>query len=88
MTPRDMDATDREIIRRERDRIKAARRFPKNTCPASRHVQRMGEVLAKGQPYPMVEEEPYHVATSLLSVVASLYEARSEIERLKKEPRA
>ena len=29
-----------------------------------------------------------HVAISLLSVVASLYEARSEIERLKKEPRA
>lgn len=88
MTPRDMDATDRDIIRRERDRIKAARRFPENTCPASRHVQRMGEALAKGQSYPMVDEEPYHVAISLLSVVASLYEARTEIERLKKEPRA
>lgn len=63
--------------------IDKARKFPKNTCPSSRHVELIGETLAKGEPYPMLTEEPEHVAGSLLSVVARLYEARTELARLK-----
>jgi len=63
--------------------VDKARRFPSNTCAASRHVELIGECLAQGKPYPMIDEEPEHVAGSLLSTVASLYEARTEIARLK-----
>lgn len=71
--------------RRELNRANRNRRFPVNTCPASRHVQIIGECLAKGGRYHMIEEEPEHVAASLLSTVASLYKARTKIERLKKK---
>lgn len=64
-------------------RADKARQFPANTCAASRHVQMIGEALAKGNTYPMLYEEPEHCAESMLSVVAALWEARSEIERLR-----
>lgn len=60
-------------------RVRVARNFPDNTCPASRHVQMIGEALAKGKPYPMLTEEPEHCAGSLLAVVAALYEARTKL---------
>lgn len=63
-------------------RCNKVRNFPADTCPASRHVQMIGESLAKGRPYPMLQEEPEHVAGSLLSVVASLWEARAQIKEL------
>lgn len=69
--------------RRQIARVNRARRFPTNTCPASRHVELIGKALASGKRYPMLEEEPEHVAISLLSVVGSLYKARNEISRLK-----
>ena len=75
--------TDREYAMRELRRANRLRRFPENTCPASRHVQMIGEALAKGKPYPMIEEEPGHVAGSLLGTVGSLYAARTEIDRLR-----
>lgn len=68
--------------------IGKARDFPYNTCGASRHVESIGYCLAAGLPYLMLEEEPEHVAGSLLSVVRSLYEARSELARLKGKVRA
>lgn len=63
-------------------RVHAARAFPTNTCAASRHVQIMGEQLAAGQPYPMLQEEPVHCAESLLAVVAALYEARTQLAKV------
>lgn len=78
----------RAYAKQEAARADAARRFPTNTCPASRHVQLIGDLLAKGKKYPMIEEEPEHVAGSLLATVAALYEARTEIARLKAENEA
>lgn len=52
------------------------------TCPASRHAFMIGEALAKGKPYPMLQEEPEHVAETLLSVVGSLWEARLKLAKL------
>lgn len=64
--------------------VKKARNFPVNTCGASRHVQLMAECLIKYGYYTMVDEEPIHVASSMLSTVTSLYEARTELAALKK----
>lgn len=64
-------------------RVKRARNFPENTCPASRHVQMIGEALIKGQKYSMIDDEPEHVGRSLLSVCESLFKARTEIARLR-----
>jgi len=75
--------TDRQYAMRALRRANRERRFPENTCPASRHVQMIGEALAKRRPYPMLQEEPEHVAGSLLSTVGSLYAARTEIDRLR-----
>lgn len=63
-------------------RADEARNFPANTCPASRHVQMIGDILAKGKCYPMIDENPEDVAGSMLDTVASLYRARTEIAAL------
>lgn len=52
------------------------------TCPASRHVHLMAEALWKGQPYPMLAEEPKHCAESLFAVVKALWEARQKLAAL------
>lgn len=57
------------------------------TCSASRHTALIGEALAKGKKYHMIDEEPEHVAVSLLSTAASLWKARLEIARLKAQRR-
>lgn len=70
----------------QRDLLKradAARNFPDNTCPASRHVQLMADSLLKTGKYQMLADDPKHCAASMLTTVAALYEARTEIERLK-----
>lgn len=54
------------------------------TCPASRHAFMIGEALAKGKKYHMIDEEPEHVAVTLLSTVASLWTVRRDLMRLKK----
>jgi len=51
-------------------RVAAARRFPHNTDAASRYVEFIAEIA------------PEHDAISMLSVVASLYEARNEVGML------
>jgi hypothetical protein len=68
-----------------RDRVWKARNFPTNTCPASRITEALGFALLDGQPYPLLDEEPQEVGGYLVSTAASLYEARTEIERLKAE---
>lgn len=65
------------------NRADEMRRFPPNTCPASRHAQMIGEALARRKRYVMLEDEPDHCGGSILSTVASLYEARSENARLR-----
>lgn len=63
-------------------RMRRARRFPQNTCPASRHAQLIAETLAGGRDCPMLREEPEHVAGSIASVVADLFGARTMLDRL------
>ena len=58
-------------------RADKARDFPFNTCGASRHAQMIGEALVRRQGYPMLDEEPEHCGESILSAVASLFEART-----------
>lgn len=67
-----------------RRRVSRARRFPTNTCPASRHVHIMADCLTRKGGYPMLTEEPEHCAGSLYSVLESLWKARTELARLKR----
>ena len=60
-----------------RRRVDKARDFPKNTCPASRHVHIMADCLAEGRVYHPFAEEPQHCAETLYAVLASLWEARA-----------
>jgi hypothetical protein len=83
-----IDAADKVTIGGLLRRIEAARNFPVNTDPAGRHVQIMGEALATGHPYPMLDEERGHCAISLLCVVAGLYEARARIATLERAAKA
>lgn len=53
------------------------RDFPKNTCPASRHVEMMAEILATGARYYMFEDEPEHCAESMRAVVEELWRLRT-----------
>lgn len=68
-----------------RRRVKRARNFPDNTCPASRHVQLMAENLLRYGEYSMLQEEPEHCAASMLAIVEALYKARTQLAKLDKE---
>jgi hypothetical protein len=72
------------IMRKEPEQISDARNFPHNTCPASRHAEIIGKALVNGKPYPMLTEEPEHCGESILSVVQSLYAARTKLALLEK----
>lgn len=65
-------------------RAAKARQFPSNTCPASRHVQMIGESLLKHAIPHALLEEPAHAAESMLAVVAALWEARTKIAALER----
>ena len=69
---------------KEPEPISDARNFPHNTCPASRHAEIIGKALVNGKPYPMLTEEPEHCGESILSVVQSLYAARTKLALLEK----
>lgn len=64
-------------------RASRAKRFPDNTCPASRHLHLIAQRLAAGKPYPMLTEEPQHCAETMLAVLAALWSARTELAKLK-----
>lgn len=66
-----------------RRRVNKARDFPKHTCGASRHVQIMADCLAEGRVYHQFTDEPQHCAETLYAVLASLWEARQELTRLR-----
>jgi len=53
-----------------------------NTCPASRHVHMMADALATGEKFHPFDEEPFHCAESLYSVITSLWKARDRIAEL------
>jgi hypothetical protein len=61
-------------------RANRARKFPDNTCPASRHLYIMAEALAKGEKYPMLDDEPEHCAETMFLVLEALWKARTELE--------
>jgi hypothetical protein len=70
------------VLTRLLRRMRRNRRFPDNTCPASRHAQLIAETLAAGREYSTLREEPEHVAGSIASVVGDLYAARTMLDRL------
>ncbi len=78
-----LGGTDRRELRRLQRRANRARQFPVNTCPASRHLHSMADTLGRGREYLMFREEPQHCATSILAVIAALWEARTALARLK-----
>jgi hypothetical protein len=61
-------------------RVNRARRFPVNTCPASRHVYIVAKNLLLG--WPVDPNEYEHIAGSLLSVLESLWKSRTRLEKL------
>lgn len=71
-----MDKHNKSLLKQ----IEAARRFPVNTTPASRHVEIIAEALAKGETYHMLREEPEHCAGSMLAVLADLYETKNKLK--------
>lgn len=79
-----MTATNMTDLKRRASR---AKRFPDNTCPASRHLHLMAQRLAAGKPYPMLADEPRQCAETMLAVLASLWEARTKLAKLE-GPRA
>jgi hypothetical protein len=65
-----------------RRRVSRARRFPDNTCPASRHLHLMAESLLRGQTHWFTDpNEREHVAGTLLSVLESLWKARTALAK-------
>lgn len=79
------ELADKEIFRKLKKRTDKARRFPSNTDPASRHAYIMAENMVKTHGYPMLAEEPWHCAISIMATVAALWEARTELAKLKGE---
>jgi hypothetical protein len=64
-------------------RMNAARNFPANTCSASRHTQRIAEVLLAGRHRPhMLEDDPQHCGESLAATVEALWKMRTAALRM------
>ncbi len=81
MRIRDIEAeNDLTNLRR---RVDNARKFPTNTCAASRHLHLMAEALAKGEKYLMFDEESQYCAETMLTILESLFKARTELAKLK-----
>lgn len=57
-----------------------ARDFPYNTCPASRHLEMIADALVDQGSYPMISEDPQHVAGSIYGALGSLWDARSALK--------
>lgn len=66
---------DRALLKR----LDAARDFPHNTCPASRHAQLMGQRLLAGKTCHDIADDPHHAGESILLTVVALYEARAAL---------
>lgn len=68
-------------IKRLRARADAARHFPVNTCPASRHAELIADMLLRG--YPHATEDPIHCGASIMATVAALWETRTELAQVR-----
>ena len=68
-------------LRNLKRRVERARKFPENTCAASRHVHLLADQLSRGTVPHMMIDEPQHCAESMLSVLESLWKARSELAK-------
>jgi hypothetical protein len=64
-------------------RAARARRFPVNTCGASRHVHLMADCILKGD-LAQLADEPEHCAESMYATIAALWEARTKLRKLEK----
>lgn len=65
-----------------RRRVNRARRFPENTCSASRHLHLVATELLRWEPsWARSAEEREHVAESMLAVLESLWKARTKLGR-------
>lgn len=78
-----MNPDDKARLNNLRRRVNRARNFPENTCSASRHLHMIAERMAAGKPYPPMQEELEHCAETMLSVLESLWKARTELSKLK-----
>lgn len=72
------DPADRRRLHALKRRVRKAKNFPTNTCPASRHLHMIADALAARKPYWMLLEEPEHIAEAMYSVLASLWEMRTK----------
>ncbi len=70
-------------IAKLRARANKARKFPANTCPASRHVIAIADALVSKRRKASIEEiwDAEHMAESLYSVVGSLWIARNSVSK-------
>jgi hypothetical protein len=68
-----------------RTKANRARKFPLNTCPASRHVSIMAFGLWADGSYAMFADDPKHCAESMYSTLESLWEARTALQALRPE---
>ncbi len=60
-----------------RRRVLRARRFPDNTCPASRHLLMLADDLRRGE-CRQLQEDSEHCAATMLSVLESLWKLRTK----------
>ena len=76
--------TEAERLRRQRRRTARARNFPTNTCPASRHVHMIADNMLDPKRKAPIEDywDAQHMAGSLLSVLESLWKARTKIAKM------
>lgn len=70
-------ANDTERLAAAQKRARKARKFPANTCGASRHLHMLADQLAKGKQPFMLTEEPEHCAEDIYAVISALWEART-----------
>ena len=78
-----MNPDDKARLKNLRRRVNRARNFPENTCSASRHLHMIAERMAVGKPTHIHQAEMEHFAETMLSVLESLWKARTELERHK-----
>lgn len=80
-----------EMAESPRKRAERVRDFPTNTCGASRHLHNVASLIADdavdGDWCICTHEDPEHVAESIFSTIASLWEARTALNEAKAESR-
>jgi hypothetical protein len=69
---------DLKRLRNLRRKVNRARRFPMNTCGASRHLHMIADQLASGKVTAMLVGEPQHCAESMYAVLHALWTLRTK----------